>query len=127
MLKNQSQESLQIIDLRFELQNVKDSIKAESKRISELEEGAEVDLSHLQVDGAGLKELFRIMQELKTEIMQKTASRAHLSEIEKKMEEINDDTKDRKQAEREEAMLEELRDGLSKMSAIPPQLQQLQL
>ena len=40
------------------------------------------------MDGAGLKELFRIMQELKTEIMQKTASRDHIREMEQQIEEI---------------------------------------
>lgn len=36
-------------------------MKEEGRRIDQLEVGSEVDLSHLNVDGAGLKELFRTM------------------------------------------------------------------
>jgi len=79
---------LKITDLRFEFLELTNSVKQEAKRIDQLEEGAEVDLTHLQVDGAGLKELFRIMQELKTEIMQKTASRDHIRQLEIQLEEI---------------------------------------
>lgn len=79
---------MKITDLRFEFLELTNSVKQEAKRIDQLEEGAEVDLTHLQVDGAGLKELFRIMQELKTEIMQKTASRDHIRQLEIQLEEI---------------------------------------
>lgn len=44
-------------------------LKTEAKRIDLLEEGNDIDLSHLAIEGAGLKELFRIMAELKTEIL----------------------------------------------------------
>jgi len=57
-------------------------LKTESKRINLLEEGNDIDLSHLAIEGAGLKELFRIMAELKTEILQKSASKDQIRTLE---------------------------------------------
>ena len=59
--------------------------KQETKRIDLLEEGKDVDLSHLNADGAGLKELFRIMQDLKTEILQKSVSKDQLRVVEREI------------------------------------------
>ncbi len=58
-----------------------------------LEDGTEVDLSHLQVDSAGLKELYRVMESLKTELLMKTVSRSSINQIEKDIQELMRQTK----------------------------------
>lgn len=58
-----------------------------------LEDGSEVDLSHLQVDSAGLKELYRVLESLKTELLMKTLSKGSLNQIEKDILELKKNTK----------------------------------
>jgi hypothetical protein len=48
-----------IRELRKETENLKNSIKDEGRRIDQLEDGCDIDISHMSVEGAGLKELFR--------------------------------------------------------------------
>lgn len=50
-------------------------MKRESKRVDVLEEGNDIDLSSLAVDGAGIRELYQVITELKTELLMKVGSR----------------------------------------------------
>jgi hypothetical protein len=50
----------------------------------------------LQVEGAGLKELFRMMQELKTDILLKAATRDAISSLEREVQELRKNVTDKK-------------------------------
>ena len=51
-------------ELKIEIKRATSEIETDSK---------DVDLSYLQIDGAGLKDLYRTLVDLKDEILQKTA------------------------------------------------------
>lgn len=58
-------------------------MKDESRRVDTLENGSDIDLSHLNVDGAGLKELFRMLTDLKSDILLKSVSNEDVKNIKK--------------------------------------------
>lgn len=83
-------------DLKLQVNSLKSELRAERQRINTLEEGSEVDFGHLQVEGAGLKELFRMMQELKTDILLKAATRDAISSLEREVQELRKNVTDKK-------------------------------
>lgn len=70
-------------ELRKEIADLKSQANDESRRISKLEMGSDIDLSHLQVDGAGLKELFKWVADMKTDILQRTVSNEDIRNLRK--------------------------------------------
>lgn len=103
-------------------------MKVERRRINTLEEGNDVDLGHMQVDGAGLTEMFRTMQELKKEILKKTVTRDQIINVEKDFADLKSKVLQKKpDTDAELEFRQSVNESLSKMQKFDSSLQSLQM
>lgn len=70
-------------ELRKEIADLKVQAQDDGRRLTKLEQGQDIDLSYLQVDGAGLKQLFSWVADMKTDILQKSVSNEDIINLRK--------------------------------------------
>jgi hypothetical protein len=58
-----------LAELKQEMKELKIEIKRATSKIETFNDSKDVDLSYLQIDGAGLKDLYRTLVDLKDEIL----------------------------------------------------------